>query len=160
MDDHTRKIDADTCTALLRENHFGRVAVDDGDGPVVLPVNYVLDRGGVVFRSDEGTKVDAALRGSPACFEIDAMDERTRTGWSVVVRGTIREVTDPDDLVRLRRLPLEPFAGGDKPRYLRMQVSDISGRRIDVSHGVPTGWFRPGGLGHVWRGQDATDLGV
>lgn len=160
MNDRTRRLDAETCTTLLGENHFGRVAVDDGDGPVVLPVNYVLDGRAVVFRSDDGTKVEAAAAGSPACFEIDAIDERTRTGWSVLVRGRLGEVTDADDLARLRRLPLEPFAGGGKPRYLRLPTDHVSGRRIRVPDEVPAGWLRPSGLGHVWRGQDATDLGV
>jgi hypothetical protein len=27
-------------------------------------------------------------------FEVDAADEATRTGWSVVVRGALAEVTD------------------------------------------------------------------
>lgn len=158
--DRTDEIDVDACMALLAEHHFGRVAVDDDQGPVVLPVNYVFDGGGVVFRSDEGTKVDAAARSAPACFEIDAIDSRTRRGWSVMARGALDEVTDPDEVARLRELPLDPFAGGERSRFLRLGVREVSGRRIAVPDGVPDGWFRPTGLGHVWLGQDATDLGV
>lgn len=160
VDERTKDIGPDGCVALLTQNHFGRVAVNDGEGPIVLPVNYVLDGDGIVFRSAEGTKVDAALQQAPASFEIDAIDERTRTGWSVVVRGHLTEISDPDDLARVRRLPLRPFVGGDEARFVRLEAREVSGRRIDVPEGVPEGWFRPTGLGNVWLGQDATDLGV
>ena len=60
----------------------------------------------VVFRTDEGTKLDAAARGSGVAFEIDGTDEAARTGWSVVVRGEATEVTDPAELARLRKLRL------------------------------------------------------
>ena len=39
------------CFELLAGGQFGRVAVVDDRGPVVLPVNYVLDRHTIVFRS-------------------------------------------------------------------------------------------------------------
>ena len=52
------------CFALLAREHLGRVAVVDDHGPVVFPVNFVVDRHMVVFRTDDGTKLDAACRGS------------------------------------------------------------------------------------------------
>lgn len=158
--DRLENLDADACLELLAQNHFGRIAVNDEHGPVVFPVNYVFVEDGIVFRSDEGTKVDAALQGQPASFEIDAVDERTRTGWSVVIRGMLREVTDEHEIANLRKLPLHPFAGGQRRRYIWMSTDDIGGRSIDIPEGVPEGWFRPTGLGHVWSGQDAADMGM
>jgi hypothetical protein len=40
----------DECRRLLGERHLGRLALVDADGPVILPVNYALDQGSVVFR--------------------------------------------------------------------------------------------------------------
>jgi hypothetical protein len=57
---------------------------------VIFPLNYVFDQGGVVFRTDLGTH-DAAADAAPVAFELDAVDEATRTGWSVVVRGALVE---------------------------------------------------------------------
>jgi nitroimidazol reductase NimA-like FMN-containing flavoprotein (pyridoxamine 5'-phosphate oxidase superfamily) len=148
------------CMQMLAANHFGRVAVNDREGPVVLPVNYVLDGDSVLFRSGMGTKVEAGARGSPASFEIDAVDERTRTGWSVVARGTLTDVYEPVEIERARRLPLEPFAGGERPHYLRLLIYELTGRRIDLPEGVPGSWYRPTGLGHVWLDRDAADLGL
>lgn len=118
------------CFELLAGEHLGRVAVADDRGPVVFPVNFVLDRHTVVFRTEEGTKLHAAIRGSRVCFEADRTDQAARTGWSVIVRGEITEVTDPDELARLRELPLQVWAPGTRDRYVRVLPAVLTGRRI------------------------------
>jgi uncharacterized protein len=118
------------CITLLSGQRLGRVAVVDDQGPAVFPVNFVLDRHMVVFRTDEGTKLDAAARGSRVAFEIDGTEEAARTGWSVLIRGEATEVTDPAELARLRRLPLSPWAPGPKTHYVRILPAKLTGRRI------------------------------
>lgn len=157
--DQLRDLDVDTCLRLLSHHHLGRVALNDEQGPLVLPVNYMVDRGSVVFRTGEGTKLDAAVHGETVAFEVDAIDEAARTGWSVVVRGSLEEITDPGELQRLRAQPLDPFAGGERERYVRVWSAAISGRRIVLADRVPPGWFEPDRLGHRYRGADADDLG-
>jgi uncharacterized protein len=129
------------CRALLAGGHLGRLALVDADGPVIFPVNYVFERDWVVFRTDPGTKLDAAAELPPVAFEVDAVDEGTRTGWSVLVRGTLAEVTDPDDLERLRALPLSPWAPGAKARYVRVEPASVSGRRIAIPADLPFTWW-------------------
>ena len=134
------------CFALLAGERLGRVAVVDDRGPVVFLVNFVLDRHMVVFRTDEGTKLDAACRGSQVAFEIDGTDAATRTGWSVLVRGEVIEVTDLAELARLRKLPLDPWAPGAKTHYVRILPAVLTGRRICPPGGAPHrgGEPRPG----------------
>jgi nitroimidazol reductase NimA-like FMN-containing flavoprotein (pyridoxamine 5'-phosphate oxidase superfamily) len=120
------------CFELLAREQLGRVAVVDDRGPVVFPVNFVLDRHMVVLRTDEGTKLDAACRGSRVAFEIDGTDPANHTGWSVVVRGEAVEVTDPAALARLRKLPLHPWAPGAKTHYIRILPAALTGRRISA----------------------------
>src|SRR5215469_7453688 len=100
------------CFALLSGARLGRVAVIDDQGPAIFPINFALDRHMVVFRTDEGTKLDAAARGSRVAFEIDGTGTVAHTGWSVLVRGEAIEVTGLEELARLRRLPLTPWAPG------------------------------------------------
>ena len=102
-DDRWQELTDEECRKLLGERHLGRLALVDADGPVILPVNYTLDEGSVVFRTDPGSKLDAAAAGATVAFEADAVDERDRTGWSVVVRGTLADITDPAHLERLDR---------------------------------------------------------
>ncbi len=118
------------CFRLLAAEHLGRVAVVDDLGPVVFPVNFVLDRHTVVFRTGQGTKLGAASRGSRVCFEVDGTDDAARTGWSVLVRGEATEVTDRDELARLAGMPLEVWAPGDRDRYVRILPAALTGRRI------------------------------
>jgi nitroimidazol reductase NimA-like FMN-containing flavoprotein (pyridoxamine 5'-phosphate oxidase superfamily) len=126
------------CFQLLAHEHLGRVAVVDDRGPMVFPVNFVLDRHMVVFRTDAGTKLDAACRGSRVAFEVDGTDAAAHTGWSVVVRGEAIEVTDPAELARLRRRPLDPWAPGARTHYVRILPAVLTGRRI----------WAPGGSSH------------
>ena len=125
-----RELTGSECFELLASEHLGRVAVTDDRGPVVFPVNYVLDRHTVVFRTEEGTKLDAASRGSRVCFEVDRADAAARTSWSVIVRGEVTEVTDRDELARLRELPLRAWAPGARDRYVRILPAVLTGRRI------------------------------
>jgi uncharacterized protein len=120
------------CFELLSQQQLGRVAVVDGQGPIMFPVNFALDRHMVVFRTGEGTKLDAATRGSRVAFEIDGTDEAARTGWSVIIRGEAVEVTDPAELARLRKLRLDPWAPGAKSRYVRILPAKLTGRRISA----------------------------
>jgi nitroimidazol reductase NimA-like FMN-containing flavoprotein (pyridoxamine 5'-phosphate oxidase superfamily) len=141
------------CFALLARERLGRVAVVDDRGPVVFLVNFVLDRHMVVFRTDEGTKLDAACRGRRVAFEIDGTDTAHRTGWSVLVRGEAIEVTGAAELVRLRKLPLNPWAPGAKTHYVRILPAVLTGRRIWTPGGAaPRGREPPPG-GAARRGQ-------
>jgi nitroimidazol reductase NimA-like FMN-containing flavoprotein (pyridoxamine 5'-phosphate oxidase superfamily) len=136
-----QELTGDECRKLLGERHLGRLALVDDEGPVILPVNYTLDQGSVVFRTDPGSKLDAAAAGATVAFEVDAADERDRTGWSVVVRGRAGEVSDPAELERLRALPLYPWAPGAKAHYVRIRPASVTGRRIALPADLPFTWW-------------------
>ena len=59
----------------------------------------------------------------------------------MVVRGSLTEVSDPDDLERLRTLPLYPWAPGAKARYLCVRPTSVSGRRITIPANLPFTWW-------------------
>ncbi len=142
MRDHRwQELTDEECRRLLSERHLGRLALVDADGPVILPVNYTLDEGAVEFRTDPGSKLDAAAAGATVAFEVDAADERDRTGWSVVVRGQAGEVAEPADLQRLRALRLYPWAPGAKARYVRIRPASVTGRRIALPADLPFTWW-------------------
>jgi len=128
--DRWHELTKSECFQLLAIEQLGRVAVVDDRGPIVFLVNFVLDHHTLVLRTDEGTKLDAAIKGSRVAFEIDGTDPATRTGWSVVARGEAVEVTDPAELARLSKLPLHPWAPGAKARYVRILPAVLTGRRI------------------------------
>ena len=136
------------CFELLAQHNLGRLAFLGKVGvmPLIIPVNYVVDEDTLVFRSDPGSKLTAAILGAPVAFEVDGgYDEKHQTGWSVVVQGHAEEVTDPAELARLEQLPLVPWAPGAKAHYVRVRPGQINGRRIslariDRAH-LPARWF-------------------
>jgi nitroimidazol reductase NimA-like FMN-containing flavoprotein (pyridoxamine 5'-phosphate oxidase superfamily) len=140
LDERWHELTVAECHTLLRRGHLGRLAFVENGMPVILPVNYVVDGGSVVFRTDAGSKLDAAARGAPVAFEVDGIDETNRTGWSVLVRGRAEQVTGETELARLRQLPLVPWAPGARPYYVRISAHEVTGRRITVAH-LPSNWW-------------------
>jgi len=129
------ELTVDECWALLSRFEVGRVAVSVADdSPLVVPVNYLLDGRVIVFRSAAGTKL-SALRVHPVSFELDQINPRTRTGWSVLVAGVAYEAT-PEEVTQL---DLEPWANDvDRPVWVRIVPRVVTGRRITLPEYIPT----------------------
>lgn len=127
------ELEREECLKLLERGGFGRLAVNAGGGaPAIRPVNYVFDHSSqsVVFRTAPGSKLHGLLRSGRAAFEIDGTDPVDRTGWSVVVVGAAEEVTGASELRRLEQSGLEPWGPGEKPHWMRIRATTISGRKI------------------------------
>ena len=123
-------LDVDECMTLLGAERYGRIAYATTDGVEILPVNGVFTEGAIVFRTAYGDRLDALAQGRTAAYEIDDVDRDRGTGWSVVVRGQTEEVSSPQELERLRRLPFEPWAPGRREHFVRLLPQRITGRRI------------------------------
>jgi nitroimidazol reductase NimA-like FMN-containing flavoprotein (pyridoxamine 5'-phosphate oxidase superfamily) len=122
-------LSAQECEELLGTQQVGRVAICTGR-PAILPVVYALLDGDVVFRTAPGEKLIAAALHRTVAFEIDDYQIATRTGWSVDVVGTAEEIVHPDELARADALGLEPWAGEERDRFVRIRTEELSGRRI------------------------------
>ena len=125
------RLDREECLRLLASDEIGRLAIVDSGTPTIFPVNYVMDGEAPVFRTDPGTKLDHGPH-ARACFEVDSFDRVAQTGWSVIVFGRLEEVTRFDATThrRVRELPIEPWAGGDKQHWMRVIPDRITGRRV------------------------------
>lgn len=124
-----RALEPRECLRLVAPGGVGRVAFTGSTGPVVLPVNYTIHRGNVVFRTRLGGSIgEGALESATTMigFEVDHIDEARREGWSVLIQGPACPVA-PDELP----VPgLEPWPGGDRGLYIRIVPRHITGRRI------------------------------
>ncbi|MGQ4390664.1 helix-turn-helix domain-containing protein [Streptomyces sp. SAS_270] len=120
------------CRDLLSTHGVGRIAVPTVSGPVVVPVNYSFVDGAIVFRTEPGSTPSQAS-GCQVAFEVDRIDDAFSRGWSVLVRGHARTVTEPDDISRLvDRADSAPWAGGRREQWVRIDPLVITGRRITV----------------------------
>jgi nitroimidazol reductase NimA-like FMN-containing flavoprotein (pyridoxamine 5'-phosphate oxidase superfamily) len=120
----------DECLQLLASVPVGRIVYTRRAMPAVELVNFTIDGGDIVVRTDAGGKLAAATHGSVVAFEADELDPARRRGWSVTAVGYSREVTDPDDLARLRQVGPRPWAAGDREHFIRLTPGILTGRRL------------------------------
>ncbi len=125
------ELDREDCLALLRDEPVGRVALTARALPVVLPVNFALMEGDIVWRSAQGTKLNDASAGFVVAFEADHYDPERKLGWSVMIQGLAHVIEDAEELARARELPLESWAlEGAADRYVRLVPNVVTGTRI------------------------------
>ncbi|MGV0111118.1 pyridoxamine 5'-phosphate oxidase family protein [Arthrobacter sp. CP30] len=123
----TKILAAHECWSLLRDSPIGRLAFCVQGEPDILPINFVVDHGSIVFRTSEGTKSRSSERAAVA-FEADGfLGDGTRV-WSVVVKGQASTINQTPELMRTVHLPLHPWEAGRKDRYMRLVPETISGR--------------------------------
>jgi nitroimidazol reductase NimA-like FMN-containing flavoprotein (pyridoxamine 5'-phosphate oxidase superfamily) len=138
-EDQARSLDRVTCLELLRSVEIGRVAWASYEGRVfVMPVNFVLDAEAVIIRTAAGSKVTAVEEGRPISFEADDVEPSLHVGWSVLVFGVAGVVEEPDEIRRLRELPLTPWERTPKPTFLRLPIQEVTGRRLPLRRGGVT----------------------
>lgn len=125
-------LDRDECLQLLRTASFGRVGLSLDALPAILPVNYRLVGEDIVFSSGPGTKLHAAALGSVIAFEVDHVDPMSHRGWSVLVLGIPRQVTDPDETERLSHARIPRWAPEGSASLVVLETVRVSGRRIGV----------------------------
>ncbi len=126
-------IDEEECWELVAGKQIGRLAVSIANDPDVFPLNYRVDDKTIVIRTLPGLKLAAAVLGNPVAFEIDDIREDTHSGWSVVIHGYGQEIGEVEDRLHAEDLEVQPWAAGEKSRYMRIVPDRISGRRV-TSH--------------------------
>jgi nitroimidazol reductase NimA-like FMN-containing flavoprotein (pyridoxamine 5'-phosphate oxidase superfamily) len=125
-------IPADECYQLLSTHEIGRIGVNAEHHPLIFPVNYAMDGTTIVVRTHPGTVLRSAEHAN-VTFEVDDIDRRTRSGWSVLVRAQAEEVGAhhrAEIVARTRATGVQPWAPGEHGNWLRLIPHAISGRRI------------------------------
>ena len=121
----------EVCLELLRENSVGRIAFDIEDRPVIFPVNYLLvedETPWLMLRTKPGSELGVAPR--RVGFEIDGIDTNHHHGWSVLVHGATRHITD-QGLLELRDRPeLRSWMPVGWNTWLAIEISGVTGRRL------------------------------
>lgn len=118
------------CWDRLGTHGVGRVALPALPAPEVFPVNYAVDSHSIVYRTaprgPAAPETDTAVS-----FQADRTDDRLSQGWSVLLTGTAERVEDPALARRLdEQQSARPWAGGDRPLWIRIRPDTVTGRRI------------------------------
>lgn len=130
------KLDDAECLRLISPGGVGRLVYTGRYGPTVLPVNYQMFQGSVVFRAAHDSTTDEDLRTGIAnaeyrvAFEVDHLDSAAREGWSVLVQGAAHHVESEDERAAVGQAGVEPWAPGERDLFMRITPSRLTGRRI------------------------------
>lgn len=123
-------LDERACYRLLATVPYGRVVATSGALPLVVPVNFALHGGAVVFRTDSHGRLAAATRDTVVAFQADAIDTSTRCGWSVAITGVAEPVQDLSDVVRMEQLNIAAWAPGQRTHFVRIVPGLVTGRYL------------------------------
>ena len=134
-DEPVATLSAEECWELLELEEFGRLAYRLVDEVHLVPINYVVDAGVLLFRTASGNKLLAAALHSDVAFEIDWHDENV--AWSVVVRGRIRRLHE-DEVHRVEGRLLEPWVPTLKYDVIELIPESVSGRRFLIRRPATT----------------------
>ena len=118
------------CLELLRGAVVGRIGyVADGKA-IIIPVNFALLEGDIVFCTATGSKLSWLSLRERVTFEADESRPADHEGWSVLIHGVAREVTHPEELAVLRRGPLSSWLRSPREHWVRITIEAMSGRAL------------------------------
>jgi Pyridoxamine 5'-phosphate oxidase len=121
---------------LLASVGLGRVVFTSDALPAIRPVNHLVDNGRVILRTRLSGQISTAVRsgtdpGVVVAYEADDLDPQRQLGWSVVVTGLAKTVTDPDHIARYEQL-LQPWVN-TVDTVVAIEPHIVTGIRIAAS---------------------------
>ncbi|MDY6869115.1 MAG: pyridoxamine 5'-phosphate oxidase family protein [Actinomycetota bacterium] len=122
------------CWKLLSSVTLGRLVTSVDGQPEIFPVNFVVQRRTVLFRTAEGTKLMSTAINHNVLFEAD--DHNVAEGWSVVVKGVAKILHDEDERAEAEAAQILPWTSTTKQHYVRIRPLTVTGRRFVFGPGV------------------------
>lgn len=130
---------------MLEQTRIGRLCMADAQGrPYAIPLPFTWHSGALYLRlSPTGRKGEVLSQNSRVCFEIDSYTDTLDDYASVLIEGTLEEVTDIAEKASVRTRTQEKYLRlrqGHRPGHGRstplealalrkIVVSQLSGRR-------------------------------
>jgi nitroimidazol reductase NimA-like FMN-containing flavoprotein (pyridoxamine 5'-phosphate oxidase superfamily) len=131
-----QELDEAECLALISPGGVGRIAFVGGYDLTILPVNYRLVDGAILFRTRENGQTEEDLRTGIArgeykvAFEVDHLDEAAREGWSVLIQGPAHHLDAAEEQQAAQRAGVEPWAPGERTHFIRVTPVRVTGRWV------------------------------
>ncbi|MCX4767963.1 pyridoxamine 5'-phosphate oxidase family protein [Streptomyces sp. NBC_01275] len=136
------ELDGAEALRLLGSVSLGRIVFTRHALPTVRPVNHVLIDGDIVIRTHGDATLTRYARqtggeGAVVAYEADDIDPDTHLGWSVVVTGYARLVTDLRELAHYQAL-LRPWVSQRMDHAVRISPDLITGVRLTAHDPSPS----------------------
>jgi Pyridoxamine 5'-phosphate oxidase len=129
-------LDEAECLRLISPGGIGRIVYMGRYGLTVLPVNYKLHRGSILFRTGQDSPTGEDLQTGIAhaeyqvAFEIDNINPAAHEGWSVLIHGPAHQMTTDTERALVEESGVQPWGPGPKELAIRITPDRIAGRRL------------------------------
>ena len=134
------RLDEAESLRLIAPGGIGRIAFTGRYGLTVLPVNYKLHDGAIVFRTAQDSPTGEDLSTGIAhaeyqvAFEIDQINPETRDGWSVLIHGPAHHMASDDERAAVAASGVAPWPRGVHEHAIRITPTSVTGRRLVHRH--------------------------
>lgn len=120
-----------TALELLASVGMGRLVFTHRALPAIRPVNHLVAGESIIVRATPGAAITAAAGrdGVVVAYEADSIDADTQLGWSVIVVGTARLLTDERAAARYRSR-LRPWISDAADDVITISAEMITGYRM------------------------------
>jgi nitroimidazol reductase NimA-like FMN-containing flavoprotein (pyridoxamine 5'-phosphate oxidase superfamily) len=125
-DEPVRELTEEECWDRVAAAPYGRLAMSVFDDVDIVPVNVVLSKGDLYFRTAPGSKLAEIAANPRVAFEVDGYDDDT--AFSVVVKGVAERIEHYADIDAAEELPLTPWIPTVKYRWVRIHPESVTGR--------------------------------
>jgi hypothetical protein len=116
---------------LLASVPVGRLVFTHQALPAIRPVNHLVTGDTIVIGLTPGSAIAASTNanGTVVAYEADALDMDSRLGWTVIVVGVAKLVTDAGAAVQLRGL-LRPWLSGVMTDIIEISTEIVTGYQL------------------------------
>jgi nitroimidazol reductase NimA-like FMN-containing flavoprotein (pyridoxamine 5'-phosphate oxidase superfamily) len=127
------------CLRLIAPGGIGRLVFAGRFDLTVLPVNYKLHNGAILFRTTQHGSTDEDLRTGithaeyRVAFEVDDFDEAAREGWSVLIQGPAHHLDSESERADASAAGVVPWPDGVREHFIRITPTRITGRRVSAA---------------------------
>lgn len=153
MDEHRwlQQLTRTKSLELLSSVGFGRLVFTHQALPAIRPVNHLVEGESIIVRATSGAAITSAAgrAGAVVAYEADSLDAESRLGWSVIVVGTARLLTDEIAATRYRSR-LQPWLSGAVDDVITITADVVTGYRVVA--GEETDLGHPAGAGRQRAG--------
>lgn len=117
---------------LLSSVSIGRVVFTHLALPAIRPVFHLVEDDRIVIRAHLGATIaaiDGPAGGTVVAYEADVIDPSDHLGWSVIVIGRARHLSDAEADTRYRQV-LPPWAADSPDDIIVIQADLVDGFRL------------------------------
>lgn len=135
----TEHLSETVCWSLLAQAQVGRLGVAVLGIVEIIPVNFVVDRMRIVFRTSPGHKLFVLTLRNSVAFEVDGWDDGS--AWSVLVKGVAEPLRTHAEIRDASHTGLESWAPDPKNTYVQILPSEVTGRRFARAPQAEKVWY-------------------